>query len=220
MQNYRKLIIHVDSNTGELIDEFYERIVRDNSLPKFLLADTVIAEFHFWEKLKLNGIEEWQQKIFSSGSEFRIIGDIDNDLESSVILHSLSSSEYSDFSQGVVSFLINTNSLVFANALNNKQNLKGVLVVYGINSENIEEYFVLAKGNFIAENRPCEVLNLKDEDYLDFFTKEEIQLILDGKAGKGEISEFKEDTNARLDSLENTLGNLTVQLDTTLNEVQ
>ena len=63
MQNYRKLIIHVDSNTGELIDEFYERIVRDNSLPKFLLADTVIAEFHFWEKLKLNGIQSLTRKF-------------------------------------------------------------------------------------------------------------------------------------------------------------
>jgi hypothetical protein len=220
MINYRKILLYINEGTGELIDEYGEKLIWDNSLPKLLLADTVLWECHFIAQTQNN--EDWQPKNLLENSNCRIIGNIDsNDLHTPVF-QAETSLEYSDFPQGIISFLINTNSKKFAESIANKKSLKGTFVIYGINSNNLDQYFVLAKSNFIAENRPCDIQNLPDDDYLKSLTKEELDLLLKDKISKNELHTLipdMTDINNKLTEIEETIGNLSTTMDTVLEEL-
>jgi hypothetical protein len=107
MINYRKIILRINSADGQLIDEFYERIIREESLPRLLLADTILAECHFFEQ---NNDGDWIPKVFPEGTSYRMIGDIDDDNSTDVILQTESNSQYSKLSQGIITFIINSNN--------------------------------------------------------------------------------------------------------------
>ncbi|MBQ9788102.1 MAG: hypothetical protein IJW31_00680 [Lentisphaeria bacterium] len=216
MVNYRKITLRINSADGQLIDEFYERIIREESLPRLLVADTVLAEFHFLEE---NNDGDWVPKVFPEGTTYRIIGDIDDDNATDVILQAESNAQYSDLSQGVMSFIINSNTQKFADALNGRKSIKGTFVIYGINSDNLSEYFVLAKNFFLAENRPYDIDNIPDEDCLKTLTREELQLLLADKVTKLELTEVQQKNNAEIESLKTTLGTLAIELDNITTEV-
>ena len=217
MINYRKITLYIDEGTGELIDEYGEKLIWDSSLPKLLLADTVLWECHFMEQQKNN--EEWQPKNFIESSSCRIIGNIDSNNLDAPIFHAEELMEYSDLTQGIISFLINTNSQKFAESLNNKKSIKGTFVIYGINSDNLDQYFVLAKSNFIAENRPCDIQNLPDDDYLKSLTKEELNLLLADKVSKTDLQNLNFNINNKLAELEETIGNLSTAMDVILEDL-
>ena len=99
MMNYRKITLYIDEGTGELIDECGEKLIWENSLPKLLLADTVIWECHFMEQQKNN--EDWQVKVFPEYANFRIIGNIGTDNTATPIFSAESLSEYSDLQHGI-----------------------------------------------------------------------------------------------------------------------
>ncbi len=216
MVNYRKITLRINSADGQLIDEFYERIIREESLPRLLVADTILAEFHFLEE---NNDGDWVPKVFPEGTTYRIIGDIDDDNATDVILQAESNAQYSNLSQGVMSFIINSNTQKFADALNGRKSLKGTFVIYGINSDNLSEYFVLAKNFFLAENRPYDIDNIPDEDCLKTLTREELQLLLADKVTKLELTEVQQKNNAEIESLKTTLGTLAIEIDNITTEV-
>ncbi len=219
MQNYRKISVRIDAASGQLLNEFNERIIRDDSLPRLLLADTVIAEFKFMEKPGDNA-EEWSCKKFPQSSVFRIIGDIDNDNSTMPIFQAECSLDLSDFANGVIAFLINSNTARFAEAINNYKSRKGEFVIYGINVNNLDEYFVLAKSNFIAENRPCDSEFLSDDDSLKNFTKAELMLLLEQKVSADKLQELADNLDEKIATFEESLELINSQLDTTLEEVE
>ena len=217
MMNYRKITLYIYEGTGELIDEYGEKLIWDSSLPKLLLADTVLWECHFMEQQKNN--EEWQPKNFIESSSCRIIGNIDSNNLDTPIFHAEELMEYSDLTQGIISFLINTNSQKFAESINNKKSIKGTFVIYGINSDDLDQYFVLAKSNFIAENRPCDIQNLPDDDYLKSLTKEELNLLLADKVSKTDLQNLNFNINNKLAEIAETIGDLSTAMDVILEDL-
>lgn len=181
MIQYREIFTIIDSAKGTLINQDGAKISRDDLLPRLILADEVILYASFVNVKEENSIISLEPKIFDNSLAFKIIGDSDNDNETAVMFSYSYLPEKSDFAKGLIAFRIKTNSARFADALKNVRSKKCDFVILGMGSDPISTV-VLAKDQFIAENRPCENVVFEDVPSAEMMTREELQLLLNSKS--------------------------------------
>lgn len=181
MMQFREISTHIDCAKGTLITADGTKITRDDYLPRLILADEVIFFASFVEVCEENNIVTLKPKKLSGGFAYRIIGDSDYDGDTGIMFSSVFSPEKSDLENGILAFRIKSNTVRFAEAVKHSKSLKGVFVILAKSVDNASA-FVLAKDNFIAENRPYEDVKFEEIPESEIMTKDELQSILGTKA--------------------------------------
>ncbi|MBR1967615.1 MAG: hypothetical protein IKA22_13510 [Lentisphaeria bacterium] len=181
MMQFREISTYIDCAEGTLITADGVRISRDDYLPKLILADEVMFFASFNEVHEENNVITLKPKKLSANLAYRIIGDSDYDGDTEIMFASAYIPEESDLENGILAFRIKSNTVRFSEAMKRAKSLKGVFVILAKSVDTLSTV-VLAKDNFIAENRPCEEIEFEDIPEAEIMTKEELQVLLGAKA--------------------------------------
>ena len=181
MIQYREIFTIIDSAKGALINQDGAKISRDDLLPRLILADEVIWYASFVEVKEENSVISLAPRVFDNSLAFKIIGDSDHDNTTAVMFSYSYIPEKSDLQNGKIAFRIKSNSTRFADTLKNVRSKKCDFVILGMGSDQVSTV-VLAKDQFIAENRPCENVVFEDTPASEVMTREELQLLLNLKS--------------------------------------
>lgn len=181
MTQYREIFTIIDSAKGTLISPDGAKISRDDLLPRLILADEVIFHASFVTVKEENNVISTEPESFDNSMMFKIIGDADNDNTTEVMFSYAYLPEKSDPVNGKLAFHIKSSSTRFADAIKNVRSKKCDFVILGIGADSLSTV-VLAKDQFIAENRPCENTVFEDIEPEKIMSREELQLLLNLKS--------------------------------------
>ena len=137
-------------------------------------------------------------KKLSANLAYRIIGDSDYDGDTEIMFASAYIPEESDLANGILAFRIKSNTVRFSEAMKRSKSLKGVFVILAKSADTLSTV-VLAKDNFIAENRPCEEIEFEDIPETEIMTKEELQVLISAKAPLQHTHKMAEITDLKIE---------------------
>ena len=198
MMQFREISTYIDCAEGTLITSDGTRISRDEYLPKFILADEVMFFALFNEVHEENNVITLKPKKLSANLAYRIIGDSDYDGDTEIMFASAYIPEKSDLANGILAFRIKSNTVRFSEAMKRSKSLKGVFVILAKSADTLSTV-VLAKDNFIAENRPCEEIEFEDIPETEIMTKEELQVLISAKAPLQHTHKMAEITDLKIE---------------------